>query len=95
MIAAVLQSCSPHSTNPLIGVGEIDAISLRCISLCGPISRSVEGRAFRPVRAIPVDLFPHTPHCEMVMVFERLPQEVEAADDAPGAQDEEVKEDAL
>ncbi|XP_068652636.1 zinc finger CCCH domain-containing protein 24 [Aristolochia californica] len=26
---------------------------------------------FRPVRAMAVDLFPHTPHCEMVMLLER------------------------
>lgn len=27
--------------------------------------------AFRPVKAMGVDLFPHTPHCEMVMLLER------------------------
>ena len=26
---------------------------------------------FRPVKAMAVDLFPHTPHCEMVMLLER------------------------
>jgi tRNA (uracil-5-)-methyltransferase len=26
---------------------------------------------FIPKRAMAVDLFPHTPHCEMVMLFER------------------------
>ena len=39
--------------------------------LCGPASASVVGQAFRPVAAVPVDLFPDTAHCEMVMVFER------------------------
>lgn len=53
------------------------------------------GRAFRPVRAIPVDLFPHTPHCEMVMVFERLPEDASAADDDndDGGPEAENKED--
>lgn len=26
---------------------------------------------FQPVKAMAVDLFPHTPHCEMVMLLER------------------------
>jgi len=30
------------------------------------------GGPFRPVYARVVDLFPHTPHAELVMVFERL-----------------------
>ena len=29
------------------------------------------GRPFRPVFARPVDMFPQTPHCELVVVFER------------------------
>ncbi|PSR86603.1 Zinc finger CCCH domain-containing protein [Actinidia chinensis var. chinensis] len=27
---------------------------------------------FRPIKAMAVDLFPHTPHCELVMLLERL-----------------------
>ena len=30
------------------------------------------GPPFVPVCAVPVDLFPHTPHCEMVVLFERV-----------------------
>lgn len=33
--------------------------------------RKLRGVPFRPVRAQPVDLFPHTPHCELVMLLER------------------------
>ncbi|KAI7805568.1 tRNA (uracil-5-)-methyltransferase homolog B [Triplophysa rosa] len=33
--------------------------------------RKILGEAFRPTVAVPVDLFPHTPHCELVLVFER------------------------
>jgi tRNA (uracil-5-)-methyltransferase len=39
--------------------------------LCGPSNKKLPGRAFRPVSATPVDLFPHTPHCEMLLVLER------------------------
>lgn len=27
--------------------------------------------AFKPIKAMAVDLFPHTPHCELVMLLER------------------------
>ena len=44
--------------------------------LCGPSSKKYRGSSFKPVTATPVDLFPMTPHCEMIMIFDRL--EVEA-----------------
>ena len=34
-------------------------------------SAGVCGRPFRPTYACPVDMFPHTPHCELMVVFER------------------------
>jgi hypothetical protein len=40
--------------------------------LCGPPSQKFHGESFRPVRAVPVDMFPHTEHCEMVVVFSRV-----------------------
>ncbi|TRY95930.1 hypothetical protein DNTS_001938 [Danionella cerebrum] len=33
--------------------------------------KGVTGKAFRPTVAVPVDLFPHTSDCELVIVFER------------------------
>lgn len=30
-----------------------------------------------PKRAIPVDLFPHTPHAELIVLFEREPEQDE------------------
>ncbi|KAK3263439.1 hypothetical protein CYMTET_27754, partial [Cymbomonas tetramitiformis] len=38
------------------------------LKLCTPIDKIP---AFRPVKAVAVDLFPHTAHCEAVMLFER------------------------
>lgn len=39
---------------------------------CGSgFKRKITGEAFTPTVAVPVDLFPHTPHCELVLVFER------------------------
>lgn len=40
------------------------------VHLCRP--RSDEGPPFVPTNAVPVDLFPHTPHCELVLSFERF-----------------------
>jgi len=39
--------------------------------LCMPDTNNWTGPAFRPVRAYPVDLFPMSPHCELVVIFER------------------------
>lgn len=40
--------------------------------LCAPPTKRYTGRAFRIVSATPVDMFPLTDHCEMVMTFDRL-----------------------
>jgi tRNA/tmRNA/rRNA uracil-C5-methylase (TrmA/RlmC/RlmD family) len=53
-------SCNP--TKSLVRDGE---------SLCMPASKKWAGEPFKPVRSCPVDLFPMSPHCELVVVFER------------------------
>ncbi|EFA81041.1 hypothetical protein PPL_05876 [Heterostelium album PN500] len=40
--------------------------------LCKSITNTMKGTPFRPVKAIAVDLFPHTEHCEVVVLFERI-----------------------
>ena len=35
----------------------------------------MKGTPFRMVSATPVDMFPHTPHCELVMLLERVTAE--------------------
>lgn len=42
------------------------------IDLCRREHGQRPGKPFRPVRAIPVDLFPHTPHCELIIQFEKI-----------------------
>ncbi|XP_063820786.1 tRNA (uracil-5-)-methyltransferase homolog A [Pseudophryne corroboree] len=42
------------------------------VDLCRAPSNRVKGRPFRPVRAVTVDLFPQTPHCELLILFERV-----------------------
>lgn len=41
--------------------------------LCGraDFRKKFSGEPFKPILAVPVDMFPHTSHCELVLVFER------------------------
>ena len=41
------------------------------VVLCKPMTRSVPGAPFKPIKATGVDMFPHTDHLEMVMLFTR------------------------
>ncbi|KAI9333666.1 S-adenosyl-L-methionine-dependent methyltransferase [Obelidium mucronatum] len=50
---------------------DFEAAMSNFIDLCRPNSKKFQGRPFRPIRSIPFDLFPHTPHCEFVMELAR------------------------
>ncbi|XP_065178117.1 tRNA (uracil-5-)-methyltransferase homolog A-like isoform X2 [Sycon ciliatum] len=41
--------------------------------LCKHPSRAITTMGFRPLKAVTVDMFPHTPHCEVAMLLERVP----------------------
>ncbi|XP_058118250.1 tRNA (uracil-5-)-methyltransferase homolog A [Anopheles ziemanni] len=58
----VYVSCSPQS-----------AIK-NWVDLMRPCSKQLRGEPFIAKRAIAVDLFPHTPHTELVILFEREPE---------------------
>ncbi|XP_077016516.1 tRNA (uracil-5-)-methyltransferase homolog A isoform X2 [Tamandua tetradactyla] len=53
------------SCNPRAAMGNF-------VDLCRAPSNRVKGMPFRPVKAVAVDLFPQTPHCEMLILFERV-----------------------
>ncbi|KAL6057499.1 tRNA methyltransferase 2 [Balamuthia mandrillaris] len=55
----VYVSCSQRSLLENVGI------------LCRAPSKTLSGEPFKPVRAIAVDMFPHTTHCELVVLFER------------------------
>lgn len=38
-------------------------------------SKTLHGNPLIPVRAVPVDMFPYTKHCEMLIYFERQPDD--------------------
>ncbi|KAI8847201.1 S-adenosyl-L-methionine-dependent methyltransferase [Chytridium lagenaria] len=42
------------------------------VDFCRPPSNKFKGIPFRPVRALPFDLFPHTSHCELVIELRRV-----------------------
>ena len=42
------------------------------VSLCRPTSNAFPGDPFLPRAVVPVDLFPHTNHFELVLLFERV-----------------------
>jgi tRNA (uracil-5-)-methyltransferase len=51
------------------------------IGLCRPTSNRFKGMPFKPSRAISVDLFPHTDHCELMIEFVRLKEEEKATEE--------------
>lgn len=42
------------------------------VDLGRPTSKTYHGAPLVPVRAVPVDMFPHTSHCELIVYFERV-----------------------
>jgi tRNA (uracil-5-)-methyltransferase len=59
--------------------------------LCGPPTKRYPGRAFLVESAKPVDMFPLTNHCEMVMTFDRLPYESKKSKDEVKSKETEVE----
>ncbi|XP_017127396.1 tRNA (uracil-5-)-methyltransferase homolog A [Drosophila elegans] len=66
----VYVSCNPHSAKR------------NFIELARPESKQYKGEPFYPKSALAVDMFPHTTHTELVILFEREPKTKVAADDA-------------
>lgn len=52
-------SCSP------------DQVIKNWVDLIRPVSKTLKGNPFVPKQAFAIDLFPHTPHVELIMLFER------------------------
>ena len=42
------------------------------LNLCRRKSNSIKGLPFQPICTIPVDLFPHTHHCELIILLEHV-----------------------
>ncbi|XP_077317834.1 tRNA (uracil-5-)-methyltransferase homolog A isoform X3 [Lithobates pipiens] len=63
------------------------------VDLCRAPSNRVKGRPFRPVRAVAVDLFPQTPHCELLILFERVEYTDVDSNSQPPCEDMEQQKD--
>ena len=66
-----IRNCSEIKRLVYVACNPVKALVRDAVQLCGPKSNRLFGPAFKPVGAIPVDLFPMTPHCEMIMIFDR------------------------
>ncbi|KAI4386050.1 hypothetical protein MLD38_004018 [Melastoma candidum] len=73
LVANAIELCSPSPENG--EKGKKDNRGWRNMSSAGLARHRVKSmpksEPFRPVKAMAVDLFPHTPHCELVMLLER------------------------
>lgn len=47
------------------------------VDLSKNCSKTMKGEPFIPKIAVPVDMFPHTPHCELIVLFERAEEVLE------------------
>ncbi|KAG1335832.1 hypothetical protein G6F62_006496 [Rhizopus arrhizus] len=64
------------------------------VSLCRPQSNKYRGVPFKPSRAVSIDLFPHTEHCELLVEFVRVKEdEEEEVEQKEGEKEVEQKEE--
>ncbi|CAM9524232.1 unnamed protein product [Discosporangium mesarthrocarpum] len=83
-----LRSCTAIERLVYVSCNPTKSLVNDSVLLCGPSSKKTKGAPFRPVKAIPVDMFPHTNHTELIMVFERF--EPEPSTEGEGEEGEEV-----
>ncbi|XVF20221.1 hypothetical protein REPUB_Repub11eG0179200 [Reevesia pubescens] len=73
LVANAIELCTPSPEK--VEKGKKDNRGWRNMSSAGLARHRAKSmpvsEPFRPVKAMAVDLFPHTPHCEMVMLLER------------------------
>ncbi|RMX63427.1 hypothetical protein DD238_007189 [Peronospora effusa] len=74
-VLRALRACPPVERIVYVSCNPTVSLVRDAVTLCGPSTKSLQGRAFEPVHAVPVDMFPHTPHCEMIIVFDRVKAE--------------------
>ncbi|XP_033748166.1 tRNA (uracil-5-)-methyltransferase homolog A-like [Pecten maximus] len=75
---------SPHLTKVVFVSCNPKAAMNNFIDLTRQTSRRNKGPPYRPVKAVPVDMFPQTPHCELVIMFER-DQPYTSQEDSPAS----------
>ncbi|XXG44636.1 hypothetical protein AAC387_Pa01g4383 [Persea americana] len=72
LVANAIELCTPSPDKPDKGKNNRGWRNMSSAGLARHRAKSMpNSEPFRPVKAMAVDLFPHTPHCEMVMLLER------------------------
>lgn len=72
LVANAIELCTPTSEKQEKNKGNRGWRSMSAAGLARQRTKSMpNSEPFVPKRAMAVDLFPHTAHCEMVMLFER------------------------
>mmetsp|Transcript_15241 Transcript_15241/g.15993 ORF Transcript_15241/g.15993 Transcript_15241/m.15993 type:complete len:575 (-) Transcript_15241:9-1733(-) len=66
-----IRSCTRIERLVYISCNPVKSLIKDCVALCGPSTKKLTGTPFKPIYGTPVDLFPMTPHCEMILVLER------------------------
>ncbi|XP_025823630.1 zinc finger CCCH domain-containing protein 24-like isoform X2 [Panicum hallii] len=73
LVANAIELCTPTSEKQEKNKGNQGWRSMSAAGLARQRTKSMpNSEPFIPKRAMAVDLFPHTSHCEMVMLFERI-----------------------
>ncbi|RYY34579.1 hypothetical protein EON62_03165, partial [archaeon] len=73
-VIRALRTCKPLKRIVYVSCNPSGSFVEDAVKFCTPQDKRsavAHGPAFRPVVSIPVDLFPHTPHTELVTLFER------------------------
>jgi tRNA/tmRNA/rRNA uracil-C5-methylase (TrmA/RlmC/RlmD family) len=74
-VIRALRTCKPLKRVVYVSCNPTGSQIEDVAKLCAPQEENsafARGPPLRPVLAVPVDLFPDTPHCEMVVLFERM-----------------------
>ncbi|XP_042389161.1 zinc finger CCCH domain-containing protein 24-like [Zingiber officinale] len=72
LVANAIELCTPTAGEPEKAKGNRGWRKMSSAGLARHRTKSMpKSEPFRPVRVMAVDMFPHTPHCEMVMLLER------------------------
>ncbi|XP_058101799.1 zinc finger CCCH domain-containing protein 24 isoform X2 [Magnolia sinica] len=73
LVANAIELCTPSPDKPEKGKNNRGWRKMSSAGLARHRAKSMpNSEPFQPVKAMAVDLFPHTPHCEMVMLLERI-----------------------
>ncbi|XP_074572862.1 zinc finger CCCH domain-containing protein 24 isoform X2 [Curcuma longa] len=72
LVANAIELCTPTADEPEKAKGNRGWRKMSSAGLARHRTKSMpKSEPFRPVRVMAVDMFPHTPHCETVMLLER------------------------